>query len=94
MYIHVCGILKFIIVIRLRWKPQEHLKEYVPVFNRYVQELQPLFESDPLLLRLFVKVVDVDDLKLLINKVPMSVLLMRLTDQCTDKHKVMYCIKV
>ena len=70
------------------------MKEYVPVFNRYVQELQPLFESDPLLLRLFVKVIDVDDLKLLINKVPMSVLLMRLTDQCTDKHKVMYCIKV
>lgn len=88
MFSNAC--VTFIVFIRLRWKPQEHLQEYIPVFNRYIQELQPLFETDPLLLRLFVKVVAVEDLKLLINKVPMSMLLMRLTEELTYGYKVTY----
>ena len=58
------------------------------VFNSYIQELQPLFKIDPLLLRLFVKVTALEDLQLLIGKVPASILLMRLAEECTYGYQV------
>ena len=54
----------------------------------YIQELQPLFEIDPLLLRLFVKVTAFVDLESLIGKIPSSILLMRLAEECTSVYQV------
>ena len=71
------------------------------VFNSYVQDLKPLFRIDPLLLRLFVKVISFEDVQLLIGKVPTSVLLMRLAEECAHGYQVMqymnydmYCCKL
>ena len=58
--------------------------------NSYIDELQPLFEIDPLLLRLFVKVVALDEIHLLIGKVPTSILLMRLAEESTEGNQVIY----
>ena len=60
------------------------------MFNSCYQELQPLFQIDPLLLRLFVKVTALEDIQLLISKVPTSILLMRLAEECTYGHQVKY----
>ena len=62
------------------------------VFNSCIQELQPLFEIDPLLLRLFVKVTAVEDLQLLISKVPTSILLMRLVEECSSGYQVIHML--
>ena len=56
----------------------------------YFQELQPLFKIDPLLLRLFVKVIALEDLCLLIGKIPASVLLMRLVEGVTVMDQVIF----
>ena len=58
------------------------------VYDSYVQELQPLFEIDPLLMRLFVKVTALEDLELLIVKIPSSIILMRLTEECASAYQV------
>ena len=63
------------------------------VFNSYIQELQPLFKIDPLLLRLFVKVTALEDVQLLIGKVPTSILLMRLAEECTSGYQVIHMYK-
>lgn len=60
----------------------------VSMFIRYTEELQPIFKIDPLLLRLFVKVVALEDLHLLIAKVPTSILLMRLVEESTNENQV------
>ena len=51
------------------------------VFYSYIQKLQPIFKIDPFLLRLFVKITALEDLQMLINKVPTSILLMRLAEE-------------
>ena len=53
----------------------------VSVFCSYIQKLQPLFKIDPFLIRLFVKVTALEDLQMLISKVPSSILLMRLSEE-------------
>ena len=58
--------------------------------NSYIQELQPLFKIDPLLLRLFVKVTALEEISLLIGKVPTSILLVRLAEECTQENQVIY----
>ena len=57
--------------------------------NSYTQELQPLFEFDPLLLRFFVKVIALQELFLLIGKVPISILLVRLAEESTYENQVL-----
>ena len=64
------------------------LAHYLSVFNSYIQELQPLFKIDPLLLRLFVKITALEDLQLLIGKVPNSILITRLAEECTYGYQV------
>ena len=61
-------------------------------FISYIQELQPLFEIDPLLLRLFVKVTAFVDLESLFGKVPSSILLIRLAEECTSAYQVMHML--
>lgn len=46
----------------------------------YLQELQPLFKFDPLLLRVFIEKTAAVDLKNLVGKFPTDVLLMRLAE--------------
>ena len=58
------------------------------VFNSYIQELQPMFEIDPLLQRLFVKVTSLEDLPKLIGHVPISILLMRLSEELIHGNQV------
>ena len=61
----------------------------VSVPHSYIQEIQSLFEVDPLLLRLFVKVVALEDLKSLIDKVPVSLLIMRLIEISSQGKQVL-----
>ena len=51
-----------------------------------------MFDVDPLLLRLFVKKLQVGDLPALFAKVPTSVILMRLAEECASKIEVILCI--
>ena len=53
-----------------------------------MKDLQPLFEIDPLLLRLFVKQVSISDLEFLCGKVPTSILIMRLAQEAQQKVEV------
>lgn len=61
---------------------------YDNVSNRYIQELEPLFKIDPMLLRLFVKVTALEDLELLIGKVPISIVLMRIAEDGSQVSQV------
>jgi len=47
-----------------------------------------MFDIDPLLLRLFVKKLQVGDLRALFGKVPTSVILMRLAGKCVKTIEV------
>ena len=58
------------------------------MFCSYIKKLQPLFTIDPFLLRLFVKIVALEDLQMLIAKVPTSILLMRLAEEFTRGYQV------
>ena len=60
------------------------------IYNRYFEELHSLFVFDPLLLRLFVKVTALDEIFILIGKVPTSIVLMRLAEESTKGNKVIY----
>ena len=64
------------------------------MLNSYIQELQPFFETDPLLLRFFVKITALEDLQLLISKIPSSILLMRLAEELAEECKFPYQVIV
>ena len=57
----------------------------------FMPELQPLFEFDPLLLRVYIKKTAVVDLKNLVGKVPTDILLMRLAEDNLHKIQVNMC---
>ena len=70
---------------------------------RYIHELQPLFEIDPMLLRFCIKVIPLEDVYQLICKVPTSILLMRLAEESSlgyqvvsmfHKHTLCSCINI
>ena len=63
------------------------------MFDSYFQKLQPSFEVDPMLLRLFVKVTALEEVSLLFGKIPTSILLMRLTEESTSGNQVLMAIK-
>ena len=63
-------------------------KLYFSFSDVHFGELQPLFYVDPYLLRYFVLKTDINYLSSLFEKVPMSILLMRLTKDCSFLIKV------
>ena len=54
----------------------------------YYGELQPLFHIDPYLLRLFVLKTDVSSLSTLFERLPLSLVIMRLAKDCYHSVKV------
>ena len=56
----------------------------------YMEDLQPLFEIDPLLLRFFVYRTPLNNLYSLFGKVPTSIMLMRLAQEFDDFQKVRF----
>jgi len=58
------------------------------LLNPYLINLQRLFEIDPLLPRLIVNKANVDNLTLLVGRVPVSVIIMRLIEECALSIKV------
>ena len=54
----------------------------------HFRELQPLFCIDPYLLRYFVLKTDINFLSSILDKVPLSILIMRLTKDCIYTIKV------
>ena len=57
-----------------------------------LKDLQLQFNIDPLLLRLIVQKTSVNNLLSLVRYVPLSVLLMRLTQECYHQIKVVPCM--
>ena len=55
--------------------------------DSYLEELQPSFEIDPLLLRFFVYRTPLNKLSSLFGKIPISVVLMRLAQEFHEPHE-------
>lgn len=56
--------------------------------DTYFEALQPLFEIDPFVLRLFVLITDIKKLSSLFEKAPNSILIMKLANDCFYVAKV------
>jgi len=64
---------------------------YLCNYNSDFKELEPLFEVDPLLLRLFVRKLEVAaGVSFLFGKVPTSIVIMRLAEECLLGREVMF----
>ena len=57
-------------------------------FCSHLQELQPWFKVDPIILRLFVRKTQIADIPVLISKVSLSILIMRLAEESFDDAEV------
>ena len=58
------------------------------LFDPYLKSLQTLFDIDPLLPRLIVNKADVSNLLQLIGRAPVSVIIMKLIEECALSVKV------
>ena len=54
----------------------------------YFEELQALFHIDPYLLRLFILKTDINNLSSLFERIPLSIVIMRLAKECYYNIKV------
>jgi len=50
-------------------------------FCSHLQELQPWFKVDPIILRLFVRMTRIADISVLIGKISLSIVIMRLAEE-------------
>ena len=72
------------------------LVNYLMVFyslsDPFLKNLQRLFDIDPLLPRLIVNKANVENLLQLFGRVPVSVIIMRLIQECAFTLKVIVCL--
>jgi len=54
----------------------------------HLQQLQPWFKVDPMVLRLFIKMTKMADILVLIGKVSLSILIMRLAEESFNNAQV------